>query len=103
MNKRLAYLEQLVGSGKADSFARYALGMEYRKEERPHDAMAAFQALRDADPDYLAAYLMVGQVASELEDFDTAREWLEAGKALAAKQGDSKALGEIEDLLATLD
>ncbi|HMR08236.1 MAG TPA: tetratricopeptide repeat protein, partial [Polyangiaceae bacterium] len=95
MNKRLAYLEQLVGSGRADSFARYALGMEYRKEERPQDAMDAFQALRDADPDYLAAYLMVGQVASKLEDFDTAREWLETDKVLAAKQNDSKALDEI--------
>ena len=103
MNKRLAYLEQLVETGKADSFARYALAMEYRKEGRPADALAAFQALREADPDYLAMYLMVGQLASEeLEDPDTAREWLLAGKDLASSKGDTQALGEIEDLLASV-
>jgi Tfp pilus assembly protein PilF len=102
MNKRLAFLEQLVESGKADSFARYALGMEYRKEERPADAMRAFEALRAADPDYLAMYLMAGQIASDVADVETAREWLETGRALAEKKGDAKALSEIEDLLATL-
>ncbi len=103
MNKRLAYLEQLVETGKADSFARYALAMEYRKDGRPADALKAFQALREADSDYLAMYLMVGQLASEdLKDPDTAREWLQAGKGLASSKGDSQALSEIEDLLAGL-
>ena len=32
MNKRLAMLEAMTKSGKADAFAWYGLGMEYRRE-----------------------------------------------------------------------
>jgi len=53
MNKRLAMLEKMVASGQADSFARYALGMEYRKEGRTVEAVATFTDLRAADPDYV--------------------------------------------------
>ncbi|MEZ4226023.1 MAG: tetratricopeptide repeat protein [Polyangiaceae bacterium] len=102
MNKRLAYLEQILADGKADSFARYALGMEYRKEGRLDDALRVFDELRAADPNYLAMYLMVGQIAAERSDPATAKEWLTAGREVAQSQGNSQALGEIEDLLAGL-
>ena len=45
MNKRLAMLEKLTASPQADSFAFYCLAMEYRKEGRVDDAVAAFATL----------------------------------------------------------
>ena len=103
MNKRLAFLEQTTRAGTADSFAWYALGQEYRKEGRVDDAIAAFRTLRERDPEYLALYLMAGQTLVEAERGADAREWLEAGIALARKKGDGKALGELESQLAELD
>lgn len=100
MNKRLALLEKMVADGKADSFARYALAMEYRKEKRPEDALSAFRALRAADPGYLAQYLMAGQLLIEAGRGADARDWLEAGIELAQKTGDAKALSELQDALA---
>ncbi len=100
MNKRLAFLEQMVESGKADSFARYALGMEYRKEARLDDALSVFQALREADADYLAMYLMAGQILLEQAKREEAAEWLVAGIEVAKKKADSKALSELQDALA---
>lgn len=99
MNKRLALLEKMVAEGKADSFARYALGMEYRKEGRVDDALSTFQALRAADPGYLAQYLMAGQMLIESGRPADARDWLNAGIELARRSGDAKALGELEDAL----
>jgi len=99
MNKRLAFLEQLVADGKADSFAMYGLAMEYRREERVADAEQAFKALRDKDPDYLAMYLMAGQLLIAANRGAEAREWLEQGIALATRVGNSKALGELQDAL----
>lgn len=102
MNKRLAFLEQHVAAGAADSFAFYGLGMEYRKEGRVDDAVATFGKLRDRDPDYLALYLMAGQTLIDAGRSAEARVWLEAGISVAKRKGDGKTLGELESALASL-
>ena len=99
-NKRLAFLEQAVRSGSADSFAYYALGMEYRKASRVDESLAIFVELRQRDVGYLPMYLMVGQMLTEAERKTEAREWLEAGIELAKERSDAKALGELESALA---
>lgn len=102
MNKRLAFLEQHVAAGAADSFAFYGLGMEYRKEGRVDDAVATFAKLRDKDPDYLPLYLMAGQALIDAGRGAEARTWLESGIAVAQRKGDGKTLGELESALAGL-
>jgi hypothetical protein len=103
MNKRLAMLEKMFASGQADSFAHYALALEYRKENRAQDALRIFQVLRDKDPGYLPMYLMAGQMLRALERGADAREWLGSGIALATRNGDMKARGELESELAALE
>lgn len=102
-DKRLAMLEQMVRTGNADSFARYALAMQYRKAGRTDEALAAFEALRDTDPDYLAQYLMAGQLLIEAQRPEEARPWLEQGLEVAAKAGDAKAKNELTLALDELD
>ncbi len=96
MNKRLELLEKMVQSGSGDSFAFYALAMEYRKEDREAQALQTFCALRERDPDYLPMYLMAGQIYVAAARWQQARDWLEAGIALARAKGDHKSLGELE-------
>jgi predicted Zn-dependent protease len=100
MSKRLDMLQKLVASGTADSFARYALAMEHRKEGRAQDAILAFEALRAEDADYLPMYLMAGQILTDENRAAEARAWLEAGVELATRKGDGKARSE---LLAAID
>jgi predicted Zn-dependent protease len=100
LNKRLEMLEKLTSSGKADSFAWYALALEYRKDGRIADALAAFRTLRENDAEYLPMYLMAGSTLLDDERAAEAAEWLEQGVALAARKGDGKALGELQDALA---
>jgi len=102
MNKRLAMLESLTSGGKADAFAWYGLGMEYRREGRREDAVRTFEHLRSQHPDYLPLYLMAGQTLVEAARVEDAREWLEAGIQLAQSQGNSHALGELESALDAL-
>ncbi len=100
MNKRLSVLEKMTASGAADSFAWYALAMEYRKEGRVDDALRAFGSLRERDASYLPMYLMAGQMLVEAQRVPEARSWLETGIELARSKGDSKTLGELESELA---
>jgi predicted Zn-dependent protease len=100
--KRLLFLEDLVKSGKADSFARYGLAMEYRKLGRLKEAATVFDDLLQSSPDYLPQYLMAGQLLVELEQVGAARQRLEAGIALARKLGNHHALSELEAFRLTL-
>jgi predicted Zn-dependent protease len=99
MNKRLSMLEKLTESGSADSFAWYALAMEYKKEGRAAQALQTFQTLRKKDSRYLPMYLMAGQLLIEANRDAEAREWLEQGAELARATGDRKTLSELEDAL----
>jgi len=102
-NKRLAFLEKLTREGTDDPLAWYGLAMEYRKLERWDEALHTFTTLRTRKPDYVAMYLMCGQMLGERVRNDEAREWLEVGIERARAKGDSHAVGELESALATLD
>ena len=99
MNKRLAMLESLVAGGSADAFAWYGLAMEYRRAGRVSDALVTFGSLRQHHPSYLPMYLMAGQLLIEQQRTAEAREWLEAGVALAEAQNAAHALGELTSAL----
>ena len=96
MNMRLEVLEKMVKSGSSDSFAFYALAMEYRKDNRNDEALNTFQQLRARDSDYLPMYLMAGQIYVAAARWTEARDWLETGIALAKVKGNQQALGELE-------
>jgi hypothetical protein len=102
MNKRLAMLEKLTASAAADSFAFYCLGLEYRKEGRVDEALSAFGTLRTRDAGYLPMYLMAGQMLREAGRLAEAASWLTQGIELASQKNDSKALGELESELASV-
>ncbi|MGC4065599.1 MAG: tetratricopeptide repeat protein [Polyangiaceae bacterium] len=99
---RLEFLEDLVAKGKADSFARYALALEYAKLQRYDNAVSTFHALREGDPSYLPMYLMAGKVLSEQGQVKAAREWVEAGLSVSKAKNDPKTHGELSELLSTL-
>lgn len=100
MNKRLLMLQKMVESGSADSFARYALALEYKKEGDVDRALTAFSDLRTADPSYLPQYLMAGQMLIDASRQEEARIWLEGGLELARQVGNVQAEGELESALA---
>ncbi len=102
-NKRLVFLEKLTRDGTDDPLAWYGLAMEYRKLERWDEALQTFTTLRSRLPDYVAMYLMCGQMLDGIGRRDEAREWLEAGLERAREKGDTHAASEIESALALLD
>ena len=102
MSKRLAMLEQMVAKGAADSFALYALALEYAGLDRIDEAVSTFTSLRAKDPGYVPMYLMCGSTLTKAGRPADAREWLVEGVTVARAKGDSHALGEIESALAAL-
>jgi len=102
-SKRLAFLEKTTADGSTDPLAWYGLAMEYRKLERWDEALQTFTALRTMKPDYVAMYLMCGQMLAGVQRGDEARSWMEEGLVQAKNKGDSHAVGELESAIASLE
>jgi tetratricopeptide (TPR) repeat protein len=100
VSKRLLYLEKITSDGTADSFAWYALALEYKGLGRVDDALATFAKLREKDAKYVPMYLMCGTMLVDAGRRDDARAWLLQGREVAVEAGDLKARGEIDDALS---
>jgi predicted Zn-dependent protease len=101
-SKRLEFLQKLTGSGSTDPFAWYGLAMEYRSLERHDEALATFEALRGNSPDYVAMYLMCGQMLEKMGRPADARAWFSSGIEAARKKGDEHSVSELEAALGAL-
>jgi tetratricopeptide (TPR) repeat protein len=99
-SKRLVFLQKLTADGTTDPMAFYSLAMEYRGLERHEEALQTFTSLRSTHPDYVAMYLMCGQMLEKLERFEDARSWYEAGIGKARASGNGHAASELESALA---
>jgi hypothetical protein len=102
-SKRLVFLQGLVTSGTADAFAFYGLAMEHRSLGNDEEALGAFRTLREKHPDYVASYLMCGQLLATLGRPADAAEWLTTGIDVARKAGNSHAAGELQSALDALE
>jgi predicted Zn-dependent protease len=101
-SKRLEVLIKITSGAQADSFAWYALALEYKGLGRIDDALSTFTSLRQKDQAYVPMYLMCGTMLIEANRRDEAKEWLKAGVVAARAKGDTHAAGEIEGALASL-
>jgi len=99
---RLEIFEDTTRNSPTDSFAHYALAMEYEKAGRFDEAIATYTKLLGFDPKYVPAYQMCGQLLLKLGRALDARDILGRGLQVASQTGNMKAANEIQGLLAEL-
>ena len=88
-------LEKLLGTPRDGALLRYSLGLEYAKNG---DHARAAQYLRDAverDPNYSAAWKMLGKSLAETQRHEEALAAYRQGIAAAQKKGDRQALARL--------
>jgi tetratricopeptide (TPR) repeat protein len=99
---RLEALKSMVAQNPGDSFLRYGLAMEYRNGGDLAAAMGEFRALREAHPDYAAAYFHGGQTLERMGLAGEAREWYLQGIDVTSRKGDQHARSELQTALDLL-
>jgi Tfp pilus assembly protein PilF len=88
-------LEKLLGTPRDGALLRYSLGLEYAKSG---DHARAAQYLRDAverDPNYSAAWKMLGKSLAETQRNEEALAAYRQGIVAAQKKGDRQAEQEM--------
>ena len=102
MVDRLAMLENLASAKPDDPFLRYGLAMELRKQGESQRARDVFAQLVTDHPDYVATYLMYGNLLVELGDKAAAARIYERGVEAANEAGNEHAAGELAAARAEL-
>jgi tetratricopeptide (TPR) repeat protein len=100
---RVATLKEILNSNPDDAFARYALGLEYSGSGETEAALAEFNRLLAAHPDYTNGYFMAAQALARVQRVDEAKGMLHHGIECARRTRNQHALSEMEAMLDELE
>jgi tetratricopeptide (TPR) repeat protein len=99
---RLAALKEILDVNPDDAFARYALGLEYSGAGETDAALAEFQRLLAAHPDYTNGYFMAAQTLARAQRQNEAKGMLHQGIDCARRTRNQHAVAEMEAMLDEL-
>lgn len=95
-------LEQLLASGQDSALLRYGLGNEYLKAGRFDRAAEYFRKAVEHDPNYSAAWKLLGKALTSAGRNDDAIQAYESGLRAAEEKGDLQAAKEMKVFLKRL-
>ena len=95
MTSPIANFERMLASGKDNALLRYSLGNEYLKSGDAAQAAAHLERALAFDPDYSAAWKLLGRALTECARIDEAISAYERGIAVAERKGDKQAAKEM--------
>lgn len=96
-------LTEVLTQNPNDAFARYGLAMEYSSNGKPEQALAEFNKLIAAHPDYAAGYFMAAQTLVRENRVDEAKRMLTDGISAARRTGNNHAQSEMTAMLEDLN
>ncbi|MEJ2059961.1 MAG: tetratricopeptide repeat protein [Gammaproteobacteria bacterium] len=96
-------LEKMLAQGQDNALLRYTLGAEYLKQGDAERATVHLRAALEHDPDYSAAWKLLGKAYSEAGERETAMEAYRKGIEIAGRRGDKQAEKEMQVFLRRLE
>lgn len=98
----IANLEKMLSAGRDDALLRFSLGEALLREGRSREAVAHLQRAVTHDPDYSAAWKILGRALTATNAVDEAEQAYERGIAAAQRRGDVQAAKEMRVFLKRL-
>lgn len=98
----IAKLEALLAQGQDTALLRYGLGAEYLKQNEPEPAVAHLQQAVAHDPNYSAAWKLLGQALAACGRTAEAMAAYGDGIRVAQARGDKQAAKEMAVFLKRL-
>lgn len=102
MSTIIENFEALLAAGRDNALLRYALGNEYLKSGDAKKALDHLKIAVDMDPDYSAAWKLLGKTLTELAQRHEAIAAYQTGIEVANRKGDKQAAKEMEVFLRRL-
>jgi tetratricopeptide (TPR) repeat protein len=100
---RLEQLKVILEQDPRNTFARYALGMEYSSAGQTDAAIVEFRTLLEVDANYANAFFMGAQALQLAGRKEESIQWLRDGIACAERVGNRHAQSEMQTMLEELE
>jgi predicted Zn-dependent protease len=92
----LANFLKMLDAGKDGALLRYSLGNEYAKAGEPERAVVHLRRAIELDPEYTAAWKLLGRALAETGHTSEALAAYTEGIAVAGRRGDKQAQKEMQ-------
>lgn len=99
MNSQIEQFEKLLEQGNDSALLRFSLSNAHFNEENYQLASEHLQEAVNFDPDFTAAWKLLGKTLVKLEKISEAIQVYEKGIQVAEKKGDMQALKEMQVFL----
>jgi len=95
-------LNNMLAAGQDNLLLRFGLGQAYLKQDQPQTAIEHLQKALEFEPEYSAAWKLLGKALAESGNNAEAIATYEKGIAIAEKKGDLQAAKEMRVFLKRL-
>jgi len=96
---KIKQLAKQIKNNPGDSFSKFALALEFRKQGEFKKARILFEDILSSDPDYVGVYYHLGKLYEALEQLRDAQELYEKGIDVAEQQNEMRTKSELEEAL----
>ena len=96
-------LQKLLDKGRDDALLRFSLANAFMQSANPADAVPHLRAALAHDPGYSAAWKLLGQALTDIDDLAGAEATYQAGITAASDKGDMQAAKEMQVFLRRLE
>jgi tetratricopeptide (TPR) repeat protein len=100
---RIEMIYDMLQQEPQDVFLNYAMAMEHLSNADLIKAEDQFHKTLELNKEYLPCYYQIGQLKEKLNDPETAITYYKQGIELARQQGNTKAMGELNEALWMLE
>ena len=100
---KIKALARNIRANPDDSFSKFALALEFLKQDNLKRAKLLFEDVYQNDPEYVGLYYHLGKLYERLEKWDQAKQMYAEGIEVAADQKERRTQKELEEALAQLN
>lgn len=102
-NTKIKKLARYIKNNPEDSFSKFALALEFLKEDQHKKARILFEDIQRNDPEYDGVYYHLGKLYEGSGRLEEAREVYKKGVNVAAENGHERNAKELKEALAELE
>lgn len=103
-DKKIKRLASFIQKNPGDSFSKFALALEFLKNDEFNKARILFEDIHRNDPDYVGVYYHLGKLYEMMNEQSKARELYKQGIDIASQQEDrERTTSELVEALAELE
>lgn len=101
-DNNLKKLAAFIKKNPDDSFSKFALALEFRKQGMYKKSRILFENILKNDPEYVGVYYHLGKLYETLDRVPEARKLYRQGISVADKQRELRTKSELEEALEQL-